>query len=105
LKPPADRKRSKIKEDPLTSLPNIGKTTAAHLNKIGISTKEQFLSRDPYEVFDELLKKADPTLCRSALAGIVGASKGVRWHLVSKESAREFAKRHPDHVWGKCRMP
>ena len=86
---------------PLTSLPNIGRVTADQLQKIGIATKQQFLERDPYEIFDELLKKVDPTLCQSALAGIIGASKGVRWHLVSKESAREFVKRYPRHVWGK----
>jgi hypothetical protein len=102
MKPAAGKKRSATEEGALTSLPNIGKTTAAHLNTIGITTKEQFLSRDPYAVFAELLEKADPTLCRSALAGIVGASQGVRWHLVSKESAAEFAKRYPQHAWGKC---
>jgi hypothetical protein len=96
------KKRPVQEDDSLTSLPNIGRVTAAQLNKIGITTKKEFLSRDPYQVFDELLKRADPTLCPSALAGIVGASKGVRWHLVSKESAREFAKRYPRRVWGKC---
>ena len=99
---PAVKKRPRKADESPTSLPNIGRVSAAHLNKIGITTKKQFLSRDPYRVFDELLKKADPTLCQSALAGIVGASRGVRWHLVSKESAREFANRHPRHVWGKC---
>lgn len=99
---PRDKKRPAPEEDSLTALPNIGRVTADLLNKIGITTKTEFLSRDPYQVFAELLRKADPTLCQSALAGIVGASKGVRWHLVSKESAREFAKRYPRHVWGKC---
>lgn len=94
-------KRSETQDGPLTSLPNIGRVTAAQLNKIGIATKGQFLRRDPYEIFDELLKKVDPTLCQSALAGIVGASRGVRWHLVSRESAREFSRRYPRHVWGK----
>ncbi|MFA5033164.1 MAG: helix-hairpin-helix domain-containing protein [bacterium] len=86
----------------LTSLPNIGKTTMEKLHKIGINTTDEFLSRDPYEVFDELLKKVDPTLCRCALAGIVGAKLGVPWHKVTKKSAAEFEKRHPDFKWGKC---
>ena len=59
------------------------------------------IKKGPF-VDDKLLKKVDPTLCRSALAGIVGASRGVRWHAVSQESAREFAKRYPRHAWGKC---
>jgi len=32
---------------PVTSLPNIGKDTAAKLEKIGIVTAEDFLARDP----------------------------------------------------------
>jgi hypothetical protein len=89
-------------DDSLRSLPNIGPTTAAKLEKIGITTKKEFLGRDPYKVFDELRRKVDPTLCRCALAGIVGAKKGVRWHTVTKESAKEYEKKHPRHVWGKC---
>lgn len=39
--------------------------------KIGITTPEEFLQRDPYEVFHELKTKVDHTLCRCALASIV----------------------------------
>ena len=99
----AHKEKSAPKTDrSLRSLPNIGPTTAAKLARIGITTKEDFLKRDPYEVFDELRKKIDPTLCRCALAGIVGAKKGVRWHQITKESAKEFERKHPRHVWGKC---
>ncbi len=100
--PRVPRKRSRKPADSLTSLPNIGGVTAAQLRKIGITTRTQFLRRDPYEIFDALLRKVDPTLCRSALAGIVGAKKGVRWNLVSKECVEEYKKRHPRHSWGKC---
>jgi hypothetical protein len=86
----------------LTDLPNIGRTTAAKLEKIGIRTKEDFLGRDPYEVFHELRARVDPTLCRCALAGIVGAKKGQPWHRVTKKAAAEYEKRHPDHKWGPC---
>jgi hypothetical protein len=86
----------------LTSLPNIGPTTAAKLAKIGIRTAEEFLARDPYEVFEALRKRVDPTLCRCALAGIVAAKRGVRWHTVTKETAKEYEKRHPRHRWGPC---
>lgn len=86
----------------LLTLPNLGKGTAAKLERIGIATKEEFLKRDPYEVFDELRAKIDPTLCRCALAGIVGAQKGVPWHKITKDSAKEYEKRHPGHKWGPC---
>lgn len=85
----------------LESLPNIGKTTAEKLRKIGINNADEFLKRDPYEVFDELRKK-EPDLCRCALAGIVGAKQGMEWHKITKKSAAEYEKRHPEHRWGKC---
>ena len=86
----------------LTDLPNIGKTTAAKLERVGIKTAEDFLKRDPYEVFHELRTKVDPTLCRCALAGIVGAKTGQRWHVITKRTAAEYEKRHPGHRWGPC---
>lgn len=86
----------------LRSLANIGAVTEKKLNRIGIRTADDFLHRDPYQVFAELRQKVDPTLCRCALALIVGAKLGLPWHQVTKNSAREFEKRHPGHVWGKC---
>jgi nucleotidyltransferase/DNA polymerase involved in DNA repair len=86
----------------LIDLPNIGKTTALKLEKIGILTAEDFLKRDPYDVFHELRQKVDPTLCRCALAGIVGAKTGKPWHKVTKSAAAEYEKRHPRHKWGPC---
>jgi hypothetical protein len=100
--PSAKKRKRPETDDSLRSLPNIGPTTAAMLAQIGIATKEEFLKRDPYEVFEELRKKVDPTLCRCSLAGIVGAKKGVRWHTITKESAKEYEKKHPRHTWGKC---
>ncbi|MBN2345229.1 MAG: TfoX/Sxy family DNA transformation protein [Candidatus Aminicenantes bacterium] len=86
----------------LCSLLNIGRVTEKKLNAIGIFSRDEFLSRDPYEVFETLRREVDPTLCRCALAGIVGAKLGRPWHQVTKASAREYERRHPDHVWGKC---
>lgn len=83
----------------LESLPNIGKVTARKLKQIGIMTADDFLQRDPYEVFSQLLTEVDSTLCRCALAGLVGAKLGCPWHTVTKKSAAEFQKRHPDFRW------
>ena len=82
----------------LTALPNIGKVTAAKLREISIGTAEEFLARDPYEVFAALLEK-DPTLCRCALSGIVGAHRGLKWNLVMEEAVAEFSRRRPSHNW------
>ena len=86
----------------LRSLANIGPVTAKKLNRIGIFNKEDFLLQDPYEVFDVLRRDVDPTLCRCALALLVGAKLGLPWHQITKAAAREYEKRHPDHLWGKC---
>ncbi len=101
-KRPAEKNPPDKAHDSLESLPNIGKTTADKLRRMGITSKKEFLKRDPYKVFEELRKKVDPTLCRCALAGIVGAAKGVPWHKITTDTAREYEKRHPRHVWGKC---
>ncbi|MCU0276665.1 MAG: TfoX/Sxy family protein [Acidobacteria bacterium] len=93
---------SAARKSSLGSLPNIGKVTERKLNAIGIFGREEFLRRDPYAVFHELRRKVDPTLCRCALAGIVGAKLGLPWHQVTKASAREYERRHPGHTWGKC---
>ncbi len=92
----------KNKKDSLESLPNIGKIIAGKLQKIDITTADEFLARDPYEIFEELLEKVDPTLCRCALASIVGAKQGVKWHKITREANIEFLKRYPKHKWGKC---
>ena len=88
--------------DSLRSLPNVGKVLEEKLKRIGITSREEFLKRDPYKVFDELKEKVDPTLCRCALASVVGAKKGVPWHRITKDTAREYEKRHPLHKWGPC---
>ncbi len=83
----------------LESLPNIGKVIAGNLRSIGIQTKEEFLARDPYEVFHELTQKVDPTLCRCALASIIGAYEGIVWHKITKHAAKEYDEQYPKHRW------
>jgi hypothetical protein len=90
------------KNTALGSLTNIGPVTVKKLNQIGIFSREEFLARDPYEVFAVLRDKVDPTLCRCALATIVGAKLGLPWHQITRATAREYEKRHPGHAWGKC---
>jgi len=89
-------------EDSLRTLPNVGNVLEEHLKRIGITSRKEFLKRDPYKVFDELKERVDPTLCRCALAAVVGAKKGIPWHKITKDTAREYEKRHPLHKWGPC---
>lgn len=85
-------------KSPLTQLVNIWPKIADRLLKIWISTPEEFMEKDPYEVF-LTLKKVDPSLCRCALSAIVGAHKGVRWHSLRGEAIEEFQKRYPKEEW------
>ncbi len=92
----------RVRQDRLTDLPNIGKVTAEKLEKIGIRGKGDFLKRDPYRVYERLLKEVDPTLCRCVLASLVGAKTGQRWHRITKKTAVEYERRHQGHRWGPC---
>ena len=94
--------RATTKSTTLRSLANIGPVTEKKLRRIGIHCAEDFLRRDPYRVFAELRQKVDPSLCRCALALIVGAKLGQPWHRITKASAREYERRHPGHEWGPC---
>ena len=86
----------------LRLLTNIGPVTVKKLNRIGIFSRDEFLARDPYDVFATLRSQVDSTLCRCALASIVGAKLGLPWHQITRATAKEYEKRHPGHVWGKC---
>jgi nucleotidyltransferase/DNA polymerase involved in DNA repair len=85
----------------LEDLPNIGAVSAQKLKKIGIESAKDFLKRDSFEVFNELKEKIDPTLCKCALATIVGAHKGIAWYKIIKETTKEYEIRYPRECWGK----
>lgn len=86
----------------LQLLVNIGVRMKERIERIGIKTVGEFLERNPYDVFEEMLTKTDPTLCRCALASVVGAHVGLPWHVITKSTAREFEKRNIGHVWTNC---
>lgn len=86
----------------LKMLINIGPKMGEKIERVGISTAGDFLEKDPYEVFEEMLLKVDPTLCRCALASVIGAHVGLPWHTITKSTAKEFEKRNEGHVWTGC---
>jgi len=85
--------KTKMKDD-LEDLQNIGKIIAKKLRDIGIKEKSDFLSQDPYEIFNKL-KKKDPSLCRCALASIVGAKQKKKWPEIRIEATKKFKKKFP----------
>jgi hypothetical protein len=93
------RPMRRTRENSLRSLVNIGPATEKNLQSIGINTADEFMSRDPYEIFSQLRRQVDPSLCRCALASLVGARLGIRWHKITKDAAREYQKRYPNERW------
>jgi hypothetical protein len=92
-----------VKKSQLQQLINIGPKSAAGLEKLGIYTIEEFLSRDPYETFNLLKSEVDPTLCTCALATIIGAHAGVKWNKILKMAVHEYKRRYPnDFVVSDC---
>lgn len=81
-------------KDDLEDLQNVGKVIAKKLKGIGIKGKSDFLKQDPYEIFNKL-KKKDPSLCRCALASIVGAKEKKKWPEVRAKVSKKFEKRFP----------
>jgi hypothetical protein len=78
----------------LTSLVNIGKSMETRLNGLGIHTAEEFLARDPEDLYF-LLEKSEPNLHLAVLACFVGAHTGTSWHYIYKEVKADFLRRHP----------
>ena len=69
----------------LTELPNIGTEAAALLAAVGINTADQLRQAGAIDAALRIrqLRPADPP-CRSMLAALAGAIRGVRWHTIPK---------------------
>ncbi|MBW6431605.1 TfoX/Sxy family protein [Patescibacteria group bacterium] len=87
----------KIKSD-LQKLLNIGPGVERHLKEIGIKSKNDFISQEPFDIFDKMLK-VNPVLPKPMLASLVGAKENVPWYLIYDEVISEYEKSHPNHVW------
>jgi DNA transformation protein len=67
----------------LVILPNIGKETARLLTAIGIHSADELRQTGAIEAAARIrtIRSDDPP-CRSMLAGLEGAIRGVRWHAI-----------------------
>ena len=83
----------------LTDLPNINPRVASRLKRIGIRTPDDFLNRDPYQVFDVIDSRLKKDLSKKDLAMLVGAQKGCSWSSVLHEVTQEYRLRKPGHIW------
>jgi DNA transformation protein and related proteins len=69
----------------LTALPNIGEEVAGLLAAAGIRTPRQLKKLGAVAAAMRIAKsRPDDPPCRSMLAGLEGAIRGVRWHAIPK---------------------
>jgi DNA transformation protein and related proteins len=78
-------KTSFAEKSALTDLPNIGPEVARLLTAAGITTPAQLKKLGSVEAARRIAKMrpTDPP-CRSMLAGLEGAIRGLRWHAIPK---------------------
>lgn len=69
----------------LTDLPNIGPKLAENLEKIGVTTPEQFRTMGAEEAFIRIRAQVDPAACLHQLEALAGAEEGVKKSLMSPE--------------------
>jgi DNA transformation protein len=76
----------------LTELPNIGKTLAAELEKLGVASREELVSLGSVEAARRIAKTRSGT-CHSLLFALEGAIRGVRWHSLPKSDRARLKDR------------
>jgi hypothetical protein len=83
----------------LQDIPNVGPTVASDLRRLGITSPDELLGRDPYAMYDDLCRitgqRHDPCLLDtfiSAVRYMEGAPKQAWWKYTA-ERKRELAAR------------
>ena len=66
----------------LTGLPNIGPKLTENLEKIGVTTSEQFRALGAEEAFIRIRAQVDPAACLHQLEALAGAAAGVKKSLL-----------------------
>lgn len=74
----------------LTGLPNIGPKLTENLEKIGVTTSEQFRALGAEEAFIRIRAQVDPAACLHQLEALAGAAEGVKKSLLSPERKAEL---------------
>ena len=79
----------------LADLSNVGKEVAALLEAVGIKTPGDLRRLGAMAAAHRIrkLRPLDPP-CRSMLAGLEGAIRGVRWHIIPKGEREKLWKEY-----------
>lgn len=73
----------------IKKLRNIGVGMEKLLSEINIKTKEEFLEKDPHELYDKL-KRKHPSLHLAVLASFIGAHSDTPWYMIYGELKEEY---------------
>lgn len=74
----------------LTELPNIGKTLALKLSKIGINTPKDLVEIGSENAIIKISTIENHGACINMLYAIEGAIQGIRWHNLDNERKFEL---------------
>ena len=92
----SSRRREAVRQE---DIPNVGPAIAADLRRLGITSPDELLRRDPYAMYDDLSRitgqRHDPCLLDtfiSAVRYMEGAPKKPWWRYTA-ERKRELAAR------------
>ena len=79
----------------LIDLPNIGREMAKLLVAAGIRTPQELTLLGAVTAAERIreIRPNDPP-CRSMLAGLEGAIRGIRWHMIPKEQRESLWKEY-----------
>ena len=83
----------------LTDLPNLGKEAVKLLTAVGIATPNDLRRVGAVAAACRIreLRPADPP-CRSMLAALEGAIRGVRWHTIPKAEREKLWKEYENRT-------
>jgi len=84
-------------ETNLAALPNMGPFSAKLLHAVGVTSVDDFMSRDPHELYDLTVEFSATPINRLMLKAIVAAQAGVHWQDVplGKDGRAVLPASHP----------
>ena len=87
------------KTERLSDLPNIGQEVARLLETAGVRTPAALRQLGAVAAAERILvsRPEDPP-CRSMLAGLEGAIRGIRWHLIPKAEREALWTQYEAHT-------
>ena len=79
-----------LKMKPLTELPNIGKTLADKLNKVGIENEIDLKSVGSENAIVKIATLENNDVCINMLYALEGAIQNIRWHNLDSDRKKEL---------------